>query len=110
MLQIQNPSGKAGTSAYGGTYLQFDDAGMTTVKGISAGLDRWLRLAGYKITDLDKEPEAAIGYHPADHKVEDVLKYLAEADADERERVLALETAGKARNGILGFKEAPDGE
>lgn len=102
MYQIQNPSGTAGSSSYGGTYLTFDDTGVATVKALSPGLDRWLRAAGYKITDLNEEPEAAIGFNPSDHSVEKVMKYLAEADEDERARVLELETSGKARKGILG--------
>lgn len=108
MFQIQNPSGKASSSSYGGQYLTFDDTGTATVKALSPGLARWLRAAGYKITDLDKEPEEAHAYTPGDHKVEDVLKYLAQADEDERERVLALEKAGAARKGILGW--TPDTE
>lgn len=102
MYQIQNPSGVAGSSSYGGQYLTFDDTGVATVKVLSPGLDRWLRAAGYTVTDLDKELEAAIGFDPSDHSVEKVMKYLAEADAGERARVLALETSGKARKGILG--------
>lgn len=108
MFQIQNPSGKAGSSSYGGQYLTFDDTGVATARALSPGLARWLRAAGYKVTDLDKKPEKALGYSPDDHKVEDVLKYLAEADKDERDRVLELEKAGKARQGIVGW--APDAE
>lgn len=102
MFQIQNPSGKANASSYGGTYLKFDDTGTATAKALSQGLTRWLRAAGYKVTDLDKEPETAVVFDPSDHSIEEVMKYLAEADDDERARVLALETSGKARKGILG--------
>lgn len=110
MYQIQNPSGTAGSSSYGGHYLEFDDTGVATAKVLSPGLVRWLRAAGYKVTDLDEEPDAAIGYNPDDHKVANVLKYLAEADKDERDRVLALEKAGKARQGVLGWTPDTEGE
>lgn len=108
MYQIQNPSGKASSSSYGGQYLEFDDTGVATAKALSPGLTRWLRAAGYTVTDLDEEPEAALGYTPDGHKVEDVVRYLAKADKDERERVLALERSGKARQGVLGW--TPDTE
>ena len=108
MYQIQSPSGTAGASSYGGQYLEFDDTGVATAKALSPGLVRWLRAAGYKVTDLDAEPEAALGYSPDAHKVENVIKYLAKADKDERDRVLALEKAGKARQGVLGW--TPDTE
>ena len=108
MYQIQNPSGTASSSSYGGQYLTFDDTGTATAKALTPGLERWLRAAGYKVTNLDQEPEAALGYSPDDHKVEEVVTYLAKADKDERERVLALEKAGKARQGVLGW--TPDTE
>lgn len=107
MFQIQNPSGKAGSSSYGGQYLKFNEKGVATAKALSPGLDRWLRAAGYKITDLAHEPSEAVGYNPADNNVADVTKYLASADKNERDRVLALEQTGKARQGILGW--TPEG-
>lgn len=110
MYQIQNPSGTASSSSYGGHYLEFDDTGVATAKVLSPGLTRWLRAAGYTVTDLDEEPEAALGYSPDDHKVGDVVKYLAKADKDERDRVLALEKAGKARQGVLGWTLDTEGD
>lgn len=41
-------------------------------------------------------------FDPTTHTVADVTAYLEKADDDERERVLALERAGKARVGVLG--------
>lgn len=108
MFQIQNPSGKAGSSSYGGTYLKFNQSGTATTKALTPGLERWLRAAGYKITDLTDDPSAAEGFNPADETVADTTKYLAGATKAERDRVLALEKAGAARKGILGW--TPDTE
>ncbi|MEU8316699.1 MULTISPECIES: hypothetical protein [Actinomycetes] len=41
-------------------------------------------------------------FDPGIHPVREVLAYLADADEEERERVLAAEAAGQARKGILG--------
>lgn len=40
-------------------------------------------------------------FDPSKHKVEEVNAYLADADEEERERVLAAERDGKARTSIL---------
>lgn len=88
--------------------MKFDSTGVATVPALSPGLERWLRAAGYKITDLAKEPSEAVGYNPADHTVADVTAYLAGADKTERERVISLEESGQARKGILGW--SPDTE
>ena len=106
MIQISNPSGKPGTSAYGGTYLTFDETGTTTVEAVSPALARWLRAAGYKVVDLAEHPEEEVVFDPADHKVEDVMSYLATADEAERARVLAAEAEGQARKSILGRADA----
>lgn len=45
--------------------------------------------------------EPAEAFDPADHNVVDVVAYLADADEDERARVLAAEAAGEARATIL---------
>lgn len=45
------------------------------------------------------EPEP---FNPADRTVGEVLAHLAEADDEERDRVLDLEREGKARKGVLG--------
>lgn len=51
-------------------------------------------------------------YDPADYNVEDVNEYLADADADERGRVLQAERDGKGRTGILEgpHNAAPTGD
>lgn len=108
MFQIQNPSGKAGSSSYGGTYLKFNQKGVTEVEALSPGLDRWLRAAGYTITDLSGTPEAERGFDPSAETVADVTKYLAQADTAERERVLNLEKDGQARKGILGWSDGEE--
>lgn len=108
MIQIINPARTAGRSAYGGTVLDFNADGVAEVSQVNAGLERWLRAAGYKIVDLD-DPEAeelgAVTFNPSDHNVEDVLAYLADADEDERARVLTLEADGQARKSILGKEQ-----
>lgn len=47
-------------------------------------------------------------FDPSDHTVAEVTAYLAKADDDERERVLAVERSGQARKGVLGSDN--DGE
>jgi hypothetical protein len=44
---------------------------------------------------------ATAAFDPGEHSVKDVLAYLDGADEDEAARVVAAETAGKARAGIL---------
>lgn len=46
-----------------------------------------------------------MSYNPHDHTVPEVLAYLGDADEVERRRVLAAETVGQARKGILGEVE-----
>lgn len=46
----------------------------------------------------DTQPEV---YDPSDHNADEVLAYLADAPADEAERVLQAEAAGKARKTVL---------
>jgi trigger factor len=56
------------------------------------------------VTEAEREPvepEPAEAFDPAEHTVADVLAYLADADDDERARVLAAEAAGEARATIL---------
>lgn len=45
-------------------------------------------------------------FDPADHKIEEVQAYLADADEAERDRVLAAERDGKARVTILNDGES----
>lgn len=97
--RITNPIGFTGTSSYGGTALAFGPDGVAEVEELTPALARWLRAAGYAVEDLSEQPEA---FDPADATVEEVLAYLDEAAAEERERVLAAEKAGQARKGILG--------
>lgn len=50
------------------------------------------------------EPDPT-AYDPADHKVDEVVDYLAAADDAERERVIQAEAAGKARTTITEWSE-----
>ncbi|MFE6079977.1 hypothetical protein [Streptomyces virginiae] len=67
----------------------------------------YFRSSGYGVRALDEapaaEPEADDGalFDPGEHNVSDVLAHLAQADDDERARVLAAEEAGEARATIL---------
>lgn len=66
----------------------------------------YFRRRGYRVTEAEPEPAdeapaAADAFDPAEHTVADVLAYLADADEDERARVLAAEAAGEARATIL---------
>lgn len=51
--------------------------------------------------------QAVESFDPSDHTVAEVQEYLQDAGGDERERVLDLERAGKARKGLL---EAPESQ
>lgn len=59
------------------------------------------------MTKPTAELEAEV-FDPAEHTVDDVLEHLAGADADERGRVLELESQGKARKGVLEAKLGDD--
>lgn len=48
------------------------------------------------------EAERGALFNPAEHSVEEVAAYLAEADEAEQDRVRALELDGKARKSIVG--------
>ena len=60
-----------------------------------------LKSKGY--TDTQKRPPTVVQqqFHPADHKQDDVLTYMAEHPA-EVDRIIAEEKAGKARPKVLG--------
>lgn len=47
-------------------------------------------------------------FDPAEHDVDEVTAYLAEADDDERSRVLAAEKDGKARKTVLASENKGD--
>ena len=49
----------------------------------------------------DPAPDPAGPFDPAEHTVAQVNAYLADADEDERARVLAAEADGRARRGIV---------
>jgi hypothetical protein len=45
--------------------------------------------------------DSSLPFNPNDNDVDEVNDYLEQAAAEERERVLKLESEGKARKGIL---------
>lgn len=51
------------------------------------------------------EPEPDPEFDPSAHNIDVVTAHLAAADADERARVIAAETAGKARKTITEWSE-----
>lgn len=48
------------------------------------------------------EPETVVEYDPGNFTVEQVLAHVNEASDEDRQAILDLERAGKARKGILG--------
>jgi len=100
--------------------VNFVDGTATVDTDASGGLAAYsyFQRAGYGVTPVETAeadaPSDASGqaedgeFHPSDHNTAGVLGYLAEADDAERERVLALEAADKARKTILGGATAND--
>lgn len=64
-------------------------------------VDRMIELAGGPTEEVDTEDELDGQYDPSEDTVNEVLEYLLTASDEEAERVLAVETGGKARAGIL---------
>lgn len=48
-----------------------------------------------------EQGEDSVTFDPGEHNAPEVIEYLKSADEEERSRVLAAETAGKNRKGIL---------
>ena len=59
-----------------------------------------LRARGYAV---EEQPPTVVDeqFHPADHKVDEVLDYM-ESHPDDVTRIIAEEKAGKARTSIIG--------
>lgn len=64
--------------------------------------------AGVKPAGTKAAAEAPGVFDPSEHSYQDVLKHLEDADDTERDRVLALEYAGKARVSIIGKPDSPE--
>lgn len=54
----------------------------------------------------DEDSASGDAYDPGAHTVDEVNTYLADAESDERERVLQSESEGKGRAGILSGPHA----
>ena len=104
--EIHSPAKRANVSTYGGVVLAFDSKGIARVDSLTPALSKWLSAAGYEVRDLDNPSGEPTQFDPSDYRVEEVTKYLADADATERARVLDLERAGKNRASIIGESEA----
>lgn len=57
----------------------------------------------------DAEPVQDPRFDPTQHGVSEVLNYLKDKTGPERDRVLAIERAGKARSTVLGDEVVADG-
>lgn len=72
-------------------------------KRVSTYLNKGLLTA---VGEPSEDPEVPTSspdiFNPADHSVQAVLDYLEGVDGEEQARVLAAESAGKARVSILG--------
>jgi hypothetical protein len=58
--------------------------------------------------ELAEQEAAGLAYDPAEHKVDEVLAYLADADPVEVERVQAAEADGKNRSTITNWAVTPE--
>ncbi|GAA4934059.1 hypothetical protein HD597_010084 [Nonomuraea thailandensis] len=68
------------------------------------GIDGWKRVKNPEGSEPPvSDPSAP--FDPAKHTGDEVLAYLEKADAEEAERVLAAEEAGKKRKGVLAARE-----
>lgn len=70
-----------------------------------ATVEYYIALASNSEAQAPSEPAggevASDGFDPSEHNVSEVQEYLLTADEAETERVLAAETAGQGRKGIL---------
>lgn len=108
MLTVSSPeSGFSGEAAG----VVFSKGEATLDPAVHVAALAYFRRRGYRVAEVVPEPVeeqppteppgAAAPFDPAGHNVVDVLAYLADADEDERARVLAAEAAGEARATIL---------
>jgi hypothetical protein len=84
------------TLGYGPAVTGLDSDVDETVE-VEDGKAQQLLRDGYARRADDEAPGA---YNPDDHTVEEVLAHLDTVDADERDRIMAAEVAGKNRKGI----------
>lgn len=114
-LQIVAPGPADGSHVYGSHTIEFSN-GVAEVEELNAGVRAYMARKGYRIGAPGEIPEeeeqvgAVDLFDPEEHKVEDVLEYLADAESDEVQRVLAAEAEGKARKSVLEFEAEQDEE
>ncbi|MEW1638648.1 hypothetical protein AB0469_31890 [Streptomyces sp. NPDC093801] len=108
MLTVHSPepgfSGEVGGVSFTGGAATVDPQAPSARAALA-----YFRRCGYRVVDdaptdasSPAAPAAAAAdFDPSEHNVADVLAYLADADEDERARVLAAEEAGDARATIL---------
>jgi len=106
MLTIHSPEPEF-SGDVGGVHFTAGTASVDPQAPHAAAALAYFRRSGYRVTDeAPAEPAPAVAsapavFDPAEHNVVDVLAYLADADEDERARVLAAEAAGESRATIL---------
>lgn len=83
-----------------------DTAAVITEPGTSTNVEEVWNVGGAPTAAAEQSEDAVTQFDPAEANVDEVNEYLAGADAEERERVLALEAEGKNRKGI----KAPETE
>lgn len=120
MLTINSPEPEFSGEVAG---VAFTRGEATLDPAVHAAALAYFRRRGYRVTEAEPEQaneapepaapvepettpepvptEPAEAFDPSGHTVVDVLAYLADADEDERARVLAAEAAGEARATIL---------
>lgn len=98
-VQFAKGCGQVDTGAEGGfaAYSYFQRAGYATAP-----------VEGKPGPEQAEEPNGDEEFDPSVHTVAEVLAHLADADDDEKNRVLAAEQAGQARKGIIGTEQNGD--
>ena len=105
-VKITSPiQGYTGSSTFGPFVAEFKN-GVAELPEINEGLRAYLVSRGYTVDGGDAETDAT-EFDPGKHTADEVLDYLGVLEgqdpvtADEFQRVLAAEQAGKARKGLL---------
>lgn len=90
-----------------------DDGGTVVGRAPKDWADRGLLQPGHKLKSrrgrqADSAKKEPAEFDPAQHSVEEVLEYLADADAAEVERVQAAEAGGKNRSTVAAYETSTE--
>lgn len=107
-VQIVAPGLADGPHVYGPFTIDFAN-GVAEVDDLDPGVQTYMLRKGYKvgapgeIPEEDEQGGDVVLFDPSEHKVEEVLEYLATLDGDDEEvlRIRDAERAGKARRSVL---------